>query len=275
MTPSERLDWSGLFPENRRAQALAQDYWRALSTYSGVLEAAQEGKMFGLLLGEYQPKTQAQLDLEPPSELKSLVKPSHLVRHEQRSPQGSPHEVVLFACSGQLGGLWEPRGWAPSLLNHQRVAGQSWRTQRDLHRLTSRIKRAQLISDQSEVVRLKQLRRERSRVHARELHDETWLTPLKGSPVSLSDYWPHASVGVGECCAPKLLCWAAQLGVIPSGLVEFQFVSHDHLLSSLPKSSPRAQLINTLEVSQGALSFYTPCEPRCQPILPFLLGLPT
>ena len=215
------------------------------------MEAAQEGKMFGVLLGKASPEHSSHLSLSPPSFSRSSDQHLH---------------VVLVACSGQLEGVWEPRGWAPSLLDHHQVSGASWRAQRDLHRLTYRVREARRAGSAGLITTLKQERRERSRQHADELRDAVSLTPLIGDPIKLSALWPRAATGVGECCAPKLISWAAQLGVEPLGLAECQFTpTHDDV------RPPRAQLVTSKSVEGGSLSFYEPCEPRCQPLLPFLL----
>ena len=178
-------------------------------------------------------------------------------------------QVYIVACSGQLGGLWNPSGWAPSLINHQQISGDSWRAQRDLHRLTHQIVQANQRRDQDQARALKQSRRDRSRRHADVIREATLLTPLIGSSRSLSDFWPDAATGVGECCAPKLICWSAQLGIHPIGLAEFQVTYHHR--SGSPRT-PRAELITHLSTSEYDLSFYAPCHPRCRPLLPFLIN---
>ena len=59
--------------------------------------------------------------------------------------------------------------------------------------------------------------------------------------------------GVGECCAPKLLCYAAQQGLTPVGLCEFYW-------------GPTEQYDG-----KYAGQFYPCCEQRCRPILGFIL----
>ena len=59
--------------------------------------------------------------------------------------------------------------------------------------------------------------------------------------------------GTGECCAPKLLCEAAKLGLMPKGLCEFYW-------------GPK-----TMYDGKSAGQFYPCCEPRCRPILGFIL----
>lgn len=59
--------------------------------------------------------------------------------------------------------------------------------------------------------------------------------------------------GVGECCAPKLLCAAAIAGLTPLGLSEFYWG---------PKTQYDGKTSGT---------FYPCCEQRCRPLLGFIL----
>ncbi len=68
---------------------------------------------------------------------------------------------------------------------------------------------------------------------------------------TLDDIFPNAPSGTGDCCAPKLLSYAYSQGKKPQSLCEFFYGSgsYDHL------------------------SFHTPCDFRCKPLLKHLLGL--
>lgn len=59
--------------------------------------------------------------------------------------------------------------------------------------------------------------------------------------------------GVGECCAPKLLCEAAKQQLTPKGLCEFYWGPHGSY------------------DGKTAGKFYPCCEARCRPILGFIL----
>jgi len=237
------------FEQDVMARSAALTWWATVERLPEVQLAVEEGKMFGLLLGIW-PQV---------SELPHGVSRSHL----------DSDWVELIACSGQLAGVWEPQGWAPSLLDHHRVSGESWRAQRDLHRLTCNIAQARRRGEVHQASELKRERRDRSHQYADVIRQATVLTPLVGDPLPLSMIWPGAATGVGECCAPKLICWAAQLGIRPVGLAEFQ-VKYTQL-SYVPRA-PKARLITQVNISPYELLFYTPCVTRCIPILPFLIN---
>ncbi len=68
---------------------------------------------------------------------------------------------------------------------------------------------------------------------------------------SLDTIFPNAPSGTGDCCAPKLLSYAYGQGKKPASLCEFFYGSG----------------------AQEHLSFHSPCDFRCKPILKYILGL--
>ena len=72
-----------------------------------------------------------------------------------------------------------------------------------------------------------------------------------GSECTLSDVFPDAPSGTGDCCAPRLLSHAYALGKKPASMCEFFYGS-----GSLPHKS-----------------FHAPCDARCRRLLPHLTGL--
>ena len=250
--------WVNVFGQDAVARDLASAWWCGVERRQDVQVAVKEGKMFGVLIGRYLGEPIAGI-----SDVQDVY-PSFAIDHSDPVSRW----VYLVACSGQLGGLWNPHGWAPSLIYHQQIAGESWRAQRDLHRLTQRISQAKQRGATNEVGVLKNKRRQRSRQHANLIRKSTHLTPLVGRPRSLNFIWPDAATGVGECCGPKLICWAAQLGIEPIGVAEFQVTYHDATLTS----TPRAELITQSYSPRYTLSFYAPCRARCQPLLSFLVN---
>ena len=103
---------------------------------------------------------------------------------------------------------------------------------------------------------LKQQRKALSRQLQAQLHENLWLTNFAGESLSLTDLIPGGiPTGTGECCAPKLLHYAATIGLKPLAIAEFWWGA---------SSSDKVQ---------G--QFYGACEERCQPLMGFLLsGLP-
>ncbi len=72
-----------------------------------------------------------------------------------------------------------------------------------------------------------------------------------GTERSLDDIFPNAPSGTGDCCAPRLLSHAYRNRKRPQSLCEFFYG----------------------EGSYGHKEFSTPCDSRCKPILPAIIGL--
>lgn len=84
-----------------------------------------------------------------------------------------------------------------------------------------------------------------------ELKELYRLTCFDGSVLKLTSVLPNSPSGTGDCCAPRLLSHAYSLGKKPSSLCEFFYGS------------------GTMEHK----SFQNPCDSRCRPLLPFIIGL--
>lgn len=156
----------------------------------------------------------------------------------------------LRAFSGQLQGAWRRVGWAPPLFEPSAVAQASWETQTTLHTLNRLIEEGR-----GDLAELRRARRASSQALTQTLIESYTLTRRSGGElerIALSALWPGAPLGAGDCCAPKLLCWAASLGLRPVGLVEFWW--------GAARGSHQ----------QGVT--YAPCHERCAPLLPWLLG---
>lgn len=68
---------------------------------------------------------------------------------------------------------------------------------------------------------------------------------------TLDMFFPNAPSGTGDCCAPKLLNHAYEVGKKPLSLAEFFYGSG----------------------SSNHMQFHSPCDFRCRPILKHILGL--
>ncbi|MBD2461230.1 RluA family pseudouridine synthase [Oscillatoria sp. FACHB-1407] len=109
------------------------------------------------------------------------------------------------------------------------------------------------------IQQLKQRRKELSRQLQTQMYETYRLTNFAGQSVSLHHLMPNGFLptGTGDCCAPKLLHYAATHGLKPVAMAEFWWG---------PSSVAGDKM-------QGA--FYGACAERCQPIMGFLLsGLP-
>ncbi|KYC43241.1 RNA pseudouridine synthase [Scytonema hofmannii PCC 7110] len=110
-----------------------------------------------------------------------------------------------------------------------------------------------------QIRKLKQLRKELSRQLQAQMHAAYSVMNFLGQSSSLQQLIPGSSMptGTGDCCAPKLLHYAATHGLKPLAMAEFWWG-----ISS-----------NDGDKVQG--EFYGACAERCQPLMGFLLsGLP-
>ncbi len=104
-----------------------------------------------------------------------------------------------------------------------------------------------------EIQKLKQERKFLSRQLQQQMHCTYSLTNFAGNSLSLQRLMPQGlPTGTGECCAPKLLHYAAIHGFKPLAIAEFWWGS---------------EFGNKV---QG--KFYGACAERCQPIMGFLLS---
>ncbi len=162
--------------------------------------------------------------------------------------------VILKAFSCQHDGEWEVPGWAPPLVDSdlymKRVReGAVEIKQQSEHML-------QFEKGNKEWQALKAKRKAYSQKLMIELHNMYTLHNFAGETSSLQDAFCEDKgipTGTGDCCAPKLLNWAALLGLKPVGLAEFFWGRENSSGSKQHKE------------------FYTACDIRCQPILGFLL----
>jgi tRNA pseudouridine32 synthase / 23S rRNA pseudouridine746 synthase len=101
---------------------------------------------------------------------------------------------------------------------------------------------------------LRQQRAEVSRQLQAQMHAHYWLSNFAGESQSLQQLMPDGSIptGTGDCCAPKLLHYAAVHSLRPLAMAEFWWG---------PGIGGRVQ---------G--EFYGACAERCQPLIPFLLS---
>ncbi|HEY9697378.1 MAG TPA: RluA family pseudouridine synthase [Trichocoleus sp.] len=104
---------------------------------------------------------------------------------------------------------------------------------------------------------LKQQRKVISRQLQAQLHASYCLTNFAGQSLSLEAVATGLPTGTGECCAPKLLHYAATQGLKPIAMAEFWW--------GMPSSKG----------DKVPGEFYGACAERCQPLMGFLLsGLP-
>ncbi|MGB3613527.1 MAG: pseudouridine synthase, partial [Elainellaceae cyanobacterium] len=106
---------------------------------------------------------------------------------------------------------------------------------------------------------LKSRRQALSRQLQAQMHAVYTLTNFAGEQRTLGEIVPHQSMptGTGECCAPKLLHYAATHNLTPIAMAEFWWGT------------------SSADGGRVHCQFYGACAERCQPIMGFLLsGMP-
>ncbi|MFN6032553.1 MAG: RluA family pseudouridine synthase, partial [Dolichospermum sp.] len=104
------------------------------------------------------------------------------------------------------------------------------------------------------ITELRQQRKELSRQLQTQMHAAYSLTNFSGQSLSLQQLLPGGTpTGTGECCAPKLLHYAATHGLKPLAMAEFWWG-------------------NSSIENKVSGEFYGACLERCQPLMGFLLS---
>lgn len=162
--------------------------------------------------------------------------------------------IDLLAFSGQFNGQWSLKGWVPPLFHVD-----------DFHRVnTPKEKEIKLLSRQiektpphsQEWLTLRKIRKDFSRKLMKDIHALYRVTNFQGETKTLGEVYQgkgNIPTGTGDCCAPKLLNYAAKNGLTPLGICEFFYGK---------------------ETKSGSHShgvFSSPCKEKCVPILGFML----
>ena len=88
----------------------------------------------------------------------------------------------------------------------------------------------------------------------KDIHSLYSLTNFRGETKKLSQLsLNNLPTGIGDCCAPKLLCHAAKNDLVPISMAEF-FVGKENRSGTKIHGQ-----------------FYPACEEKCQPLMGFLL----
>jgi len=168
------------------------------------------------------------------------------------APDGS--ETILKAFSGQFDGQWELKGWVPPLFDVDRFHGLNDPVEKEIKALGR--KAAEITGNDIARTQTLQKRKQLSQNLMKDIHTLYSLNNFNGEQGALADFFPDnrgIPTGTGDCCAPKLLNYAALHNLQPLGLAEFYW-------GKTNRSESR---------KEG--EFYLACRDKCGPILGFLL----
>jgi hypothetical protein len=164
----------------------------------------------------------------------------------------------LYSFSGQYNGRWTVPGWAPPLFDTDRFKKMNDPVERRIKALGTQIEQQ---SDGTIRQELSDARKHLSRQLMKRIHGLYRLHNFSGERATLNEAVGTSSTlptGIGDCCAPKLLNQAAELGFFPLSIAEFYF----------GRSTPSG--------TRHHGEFYEPCLDKCSPILGYLLcGAPS
>lgn len=161
---------------------------------------------------------------------------------------------VVHAFSGQYNGMWEVPGWAGPLFDLQ-----------DFHRVHDQQEQhIQALGRQMDATAkgtnryraLQVQRKQASQKLMEDLHGLYRVRNFCGQVAGLQEIFPEGQgipTGTGDCCAPKLLQYAAVHGLTPLAIAEFYW--------GKTNVSGRRQ--------HGV--FYPSCQEKCYPLLGFML----
>jgi len=169
-----------------------------------------------------------------------------------RDVDGQPG--LLKAFSGQYNGIWDVPGWVPPLVDTDRLQSATFGIERLIKRLGRQIN--EFPKGSPERKRLMERRKGYSQALMKDIH------AMYSIPNFCGDMTPLPQVvsgdggiptGTGDCCAPKLLGYAARHSLTPIGLAEFYFGREN-------KSQTK---------KHGGM--YTSCKNKCGRVLGYML----
>ncbi|WP_320172048.1 hypothetical protein [Maridesulfovibrio sp.] len=161
---------------------------------------------------------------------------------------------TAHAFSGQYNGQWNAPGWVPPLLDEDVFFSITAATERRIKQLGREMDAVG--KDTDEYRSLFSERRRISRGLMREIHSAYMVRNFRGELKSMPEIALTTGglpTGTGDCCAPKLLNYAAENGFKPVSIAEFYYGMENRSGSRLHKH------------------FYPSCPDKCGLILGYML----
>jgi hypothetical protein len=160
----------------------------------------------------------------------------------------------LYSFSGQYNGLWLADGWVPPLFDVDSFRCINDPAERQIKEISREFDQAPIMSPYRRNLHKK--RKKLSQKLMQEIHALYKLHNFRNEKISFTELLGNTAgkpTGLGDCCAPKLLNYAALSGLAPISLAEFYFGRNN-----------RSQ-------SRNHGQFYPACSEKCQPLIGFLL----
>lgn len=165
--------------------------------------------------------------------------------------------VFLYAFSGQFSASWELKGWVPPLFELAAFERLNGYNEKRIKKMSIHIKQIeQQQSGKKSLNILKSKRKILSQQLMKNIHSLYRLHNFHNECCSIQEAFcgnEGIPTGTGDCCAPKLLNYAAQNRLKPISIAEFYWGRQN-------KSATK---------HHG--HFYSSCANKCLPILGFLL----
>jgi hypothetical protein len=161
---------------------------------------------------------------------------------------------VLKAFSGQFNGVWRVPGWVPPLVDADVLKSMSQGAERIIKRLGRDMER--FPEESPDRLRLMERRRDVSRALMRDIHGLYRIPNFRRELRPLPDVVTGANgipAGTGDCCAPKLIGYAARHFLTPLGVAEF-YVGREN---------------RSRTKRHGGM--YSSCKDKCSRILGYML----
>lgn len=161
---------------------------------------------------------------------------------------------TLKGFSGQYNSVWRVPGWVPPLVNADILRDASSGVERIIKRIGRQID--SLPADSPDRKKLVDKRKALSKALMKDIHGMYRIPNFRRELRPLPEVVNGPAgipTGTGDCCAPKLLGYAARYGMTPLGLVEFYYGKEN-------KSGSR---------HHGKI--YTSCASKCGRILGYML----
>lgn len=162
--------------------------------------------------------------------------------------------IILKAFSGQYNARWLVDGWAPPLFSVDEFTCLTQDREKKIKELGRQIGQQRRHSDIW--LQLRKKRRLLSQELMRDIHDLYYVTNFRGETVNLKQAYIGNNgipTGTGDCCAPKMLNFAARNRLTPLGICEFYWGQENR------------------SGTHHHGSFTSSCREKCSPILGFML----